>query len=75
MFDIIENLAPSVNGEYQFTDALDVISRSNDLVAIEFEGTRYDMGSRLGYLKANVEFGLRDPELKEEFANYLKSLL
>ena len=74
VFEIIENLEPSVNGEYQFTDVLDVISRNNELVAIEFEGTRYDMGSRLGYLKANIEYGLRDSELKEELTNYIKSL-
>lgn len=73
-FKIIETLKPSVNGEYQFTDVLDIISQKGNLVAIEFEGTRYDMGSRLGYLKANIEFALRDPELKNELKDYLKSL-
>lgn len=73
-FSIIETLKPSVNGEYQFTDVLDVLSRKGGVTALEFEGIRYDMGSRLGYLKANIEFGLRDPELKEELLSYIKSL-
>ena len=75
IFDVIATLKPAINNEYQFTDALDVLARKGDVKALVFDGIRYDMGSRLGYLKANVEFGLRDPELKEEFANYLKSLL
>lgn len=75
IFDVLSNLNPALNGEYQFTDALDVMARRGEVKALLFEGIRYDMGSRLGYLKANVEFALRDPELKEEFASYLKSLI
>ncbi|MBQ3235207.1 MAG: UTP--glucose-1-phosphate uridylyltransferase [Clostridia bacterium] len=75
IFDVIENLTPSHNGEYQFTDALDALSRKGGVKAVDFEGVRYDMGSRLGYLKANIEFGLRDAELGDELKEYLKTLI
>ncbi len=75
IFEIIKNLQPGANGEFQFTDALDIISREKGAYALVFEGTRYDMGDRLGFLKANVEFGLRDGALREEFLEYLKNLL
>lgn len=75
IFDEISKLKPSVNGEYQFTDALDALSRKGGVKAVDFVGTRYDMGSRLGYLKANIEYGLRDEELSNELKNYLKTLI
>ena len=75
IFDIIKDLKPGANNEYQFTDALDIISRVRGAYALEFEGTRYDMGDRLGFLKANVEFGLRDDGLGNEFKEYLLQLL
>lgn len=74
IFDIIKDLKPGANNEYQFTDALDIISRQRGGYALEFEGTRYDMGDRLGFLKANVEFGLRDEGLSEQFKEYLLNL-
>lgn len=72
---ILENLKPTVNNEYQLTDALDQDARKNGAYAYEFVGTRYDMGDRLGFLKANVEFGLRDSKIGDEFKNYLLNLL
>lgn len=75
IFDIIENLKPGANGEYQFTDALDIIARSEGALAYVFDGTRYDMGDRFGYLKANIEYGLRDQELKGKLREYLKELV
>lgn len=75
IFEEIAKLTPAHNGEYQFTDALDALARKGKVAAIDFEGTRYDMGSRLGYLKANIEYGLRDEELKEELRAYLKTLI
>ena len=68
------NFVVFANGEYQFTDALDIISRERGAYALEFEGIRYDMGDRLGFLKANVEFGLRDESLSEQFKEYLLNL-
>ncbi len=74
IFDIIDNLKPAVNGELQFTDALDIISQKDGATALVFDGTRYDMGGQIGYLKANIEFGLRDKEIGEELREYLKAL-
>lgn len=75
IFDIIRSLKPGANNEYQFTDALDEEARKNGALAYVFNGTRYDMGDRLGYLKANVEYGLRDEELGEKLKAYLKELV
>ena len=72
---ILENLKPGANGEYQLTDGLDAEAKANGAYAYDFEGKRYDMGDRLGFLKANVEYGLRDAKLKDDFYNYLKALL
>ncbi len=74
IFEIIKNLDKGANGEYQFTDALDIEARKNGAIAYVFKGTRYDMGDRLGYLKANIEYGLRDKELGEKLKEYLKEL-
>ena len=75
IFDIIRNLKTGANGEYQFTDALDEEARKNGALAYVFKGTRYDMGDRLGYLKANIEYGLRDGELGENLKEYLKEIV
>ena len=75
IFDAIESLKPAKNGEYQLTDAFDLLAKQGKVSAIEFEGVRYDMGSRLGFLKANIEFALRDDELAGELKDYLKTLL
>ncbi len=75
VFDKIATLKPGANGEYQFTDALDMIAKDGNCKALVFDGTRYDMGSRLGFLKANIEYGLRDEELSNELKKYLKDLI
>lgn len=75
IFDIIKTLTPTVNNEYQLTDALDKLAKIEGLNALIFDGKRYDMGNRLGYLKANIEFGLRDEELAAPLKEYLKTLL
>lgn len=75
VFEHMHNLQPSVNGEYQFTDALDKEARANGAIAYDFKGVRYDIGDRLGFLKANIEFGLRDDCLKEELRKYLSDLI
>lgn len=74
IFDIIRDLKPGSNGEYQFTDALDETARTDGAIAYAFHGTRYDMGDRFGYLTANIEYGLRDEELRAKLTNYIKEL-
>lgn len=74
IFDIISKLTPTVNDEYQLTDALSIISSTSGLIALDFEGVRYDMGTLIGFLKANIEFGLRDNDINEELREYIKNL-
>jgi UTP--glucose-1-phosphate uridylyltransferase len=63
VFEILEQVKPGVGGEIQLTDALQVLAREEGLLGYRFEGDRYDAGDRLGYLKANVAFALKRPEL------------
>ncbi len=71
IFDIIDALEPGAGGEYQLTDAMKKLAREEGVYALDFEGDRYDMGSKLGFLKANVTKGLEHPETGEEFRKYL----
>ena len=74
VFDIIDALTPGAGGEYQLTDAMATLARDGGVYALDFEGERYDMGSKLGFLKANVTKGLTHPECGEEFRDYILAL-
>ena len=74
VFDIIDNLTPGAGGEYQLTDAMGIMAREQGIMALEFGGDRYDMGSKVGFLKANVVKGLENEETAEEFREFLKEL-
>lgn len=74
IFDILAETKPGAGGEIQLTDAMRVLAQSEGMTAVDFEGKRYDLGSKLGFLYANVESALRDPELGGEFREYLKEL-
>ncbi len=74
IFDIIDGLTPGAGGEYQLTDAMAKMARNGGIYALDFEGTRYDLGSKLGFLKANVVKGLEHPETGDEFREFLKEL-
>ncbi len=74
IFDCISALEPGAGSEIQLTDALKVLLRSRPVYAYRFEGTRYDAGDKLGFLKATVEFALRRDDLGAPFREYLKSL-
>ncbi len=74
IFDLLERTTPGHGGEIQLTDALQALARRRAMYAYQFQGTRYDAGDKLGYLKAIVAFALRHPELKDEFCNYLKEV-
>ena len=73
-FDYLQKTPVSKNGELQFTDALNLQAMQTGICAFDFEGVRYDLGDKLGYLKAMVEYGLRDKNLGNDFAEYLKNL-
>ena len=72
IFDILENTKPGVGNEVQLTDAL--AASKTDTYALAYEGVRYDTGDKLGYLKATVEYALRNEELGTAFKDYLKGL-
>jgi UTP--glucose-1-phosphate uridylyltransferase len=73
IFGHIRNLKPGSGGEYQLTDAIQALLKEESVLAYEYEGIRYDCGSKLGYLKATIEFALKHPELRDEFSSYLKN--
>ena len=74
IFDLLGDTSPGHGGEIQLTDALQALARQRPMYAYEFEGTRYDAGDKLGYLKAIVACGLRHPVLGEKFKNHLKEV-
>jgi UTP--glucose-1-phosphate uridylyltransferase len=74
VFGILAETRPDRRGEIQLTDALRTLRANRAMYAVEFEGTRYDTGDKLGFLKATVEFALARPDLAGEFRAYLKSL-
>jgi UTP--glucose-1-phosphate uridylyltransferase len=75
IFRILEKQEPGKNGEIQLTDALNTLGGMQDIYAFEFEGKRYDVGDKLGFLKATVEFALEREDLKESFSEYLKQIV
>lgn len=75
IFPIIDRLTPGACGEYQLTDAMAQLARADGMYAVEFPGERYDMGSKLGFLKANTVMGLAHEETKEEYRRFLSELL
>lgn len=74
IFDRIDALTPGAGGEYQLTDAMAQAARDGGVYALDFEGDRYDMGSKLGFLQANVVKGLTHPETAEGFRAFLHGL-
>lgn len=74
IFDILENTPPGKGGEIQLTDALGTLIKNQAMYSYCFEGRRYDVGDKLGFLEATVEFALKRKNLKEPFLKYLKSL-
>ena len=76
VFDYLEeDLANTPEGtELYFTDTLTRLAKEKGLIAQDFDGIRYDMGNKLGIMKANCEVALRHPELGEDFKAYLKDL-
>ena len=74
IFDILETTAPGKGGEIQFTDALNTLAHRDTVYACNFTGQRYDLGDKMGFLKATVEFALRHDDLREEFSKYLKEI-
>ena len=74
IFDILGKTEPGSGGEIQLTDALRTLGNSQPMYAYNFEGKRYDIGSKLGFLQATVEFALQREDLRDEFREYLKEV-
>ncbi|WP_455204606.1 UTP--glucose-1-phosphate uridylyltransferase GalU, partial [Kaarinaea lacus] len=73
IFELLENTEKGAGGEIQLTDAIAKLLQEEKVMAYLFQGKRYDCGSKIGYLKATVEYALKHPQLKDEFLAYLRS--
>ncbi len=71
IFYYLQNLGKGAGGEIQLTDGIAALLEQEPVLAYEFSGTRYDCGSKIGYLKATVNYALKHPEIKREFSAYL----
>lgn len=74
IFDCLEKVKPGKGGEIQLTDGIADLMKIENVYAYRFAGKRFDCGSKLGFMQANVELALKHPELKADFTDYLKSL-
>jgi UTP--glucose-1-phosphate uridylyltransferase len=75
IFNILEVIKPGANGEIQLTDAIATLIAQQSVYALEFNGKRFDCGSKLGYLQAIVSYGLKHGEMASEFKEYLKAVV
>lgn len=75
IFEILEKTPRGVGNEIQLTDALKTLVKTRPMLAYVFEGTRYDVGNKLGFVKATIEFALRDESIQGDLRRYLKDLL
>jgi UTP--glucose-1-phosphate uridylyltransferase len=75
IFSILKHTLPGKGGEVQLTDALEILAHREPVYAYDFEGKRYDVGDKLGFLKATVEFALRREDLGSAFRAYLKDIV
>lgn len=75
IFEILENQAPGKGGEIQLTDALKTLAQHEAIYAYNFEGRRYDVGDKLGFLEATIDFALKRDNLKDGLLNYMKNVV
>jgi len=75
IFDDLAKIGKGAGGEIQLTDGIARLMQREAVYSFEFDGKRYDCGSKLGYLQATVEYGLKHPSLGPQFANYLRDMV
>jgi len=75
IFECLENTAPGAGGEIQLTDALKQLASQEAMYAYDFIGRRYDVGNKMGFLEATVEYALKRKDLRDEFKAYLQRIL
>ena len=73
IFELLGELTPGAGGEIQLTDAISQLLAHERVLAVRLPGRRFDCGSKLGYLQATVEYGVRHPEVGQDFARFLKT--
>lgn len=74
IFDELENTEPGKGNEIQLTDAIETLNHKEHVYAHKFNGKRYDIGSKIGFLETNIEFGLKHPDTKDELRSYIKKI-
>ena len=75
IFDILKETPYGAGGELQLTDAMKTLARSDGMIACEYEGKRYDMGSKLGFLQANIELAVKHEKIGKDYTQYLKDFV
>ena len=75
IFDILENQEPGKGGEIQLTDALKTLGKQEAIYAYNFEGRRYDVGDKFGFLEATIDFALKRDNLRDDLLNYMKEIV
>ena len=75
IFDILETTPPSPSGEIYLTDAILTLANTSGAYAYDFEGKRYDVGDKVGYIEASIEYGLRDDSINDKLKDYLKKIV
>jgi UTP--glucose-1-phosphate uridylyltransferase len=66
---------PGAGGEIQLTDAIKALNEHKAVLALNFEGTRYDLGDKFGFIKATIDFALRRDDLRDEVSRYIRQLV
>jgi len=74
IFDCIHKTKPGVNNELQIADSINLLTKSQKVYAYAFEGKRYDIGDKLGYVQAIIDFSLQNKEIKTDIKNYIKKI-
>lgn len=75
IFSILENQEPGKGGEIQLTDALQTLGQREAIYAYNFEGRRYDVGDKIGFLEATIDFALKRDNIRDDLLNYMKSVI
>lgn len=75
IFDILSELSPGAGGELQLTDAINLLNEKKEVLAYEFEGERYDIGDKIGFIKATIDFALERKEIRKDILDYIDSLV
>ncbi|UEX90463.1 UTP--glucose-1-phosphate uridylyltransferase GalU [Staphylococcus ratti] len=75
IFNYLGTQDVGAGGEIQLTDAIERLNQDDQVYAYEFDGTRYDVGEKIGFVKTTLHFALNDPSMKEEITDYIKTLL